>query len=138
MLLAFSNCTCQDEKSNTLITKFIGDLGGDQTSLDQVIIKYLAVEVRDGEAIDFVKIHLQFAREELKREAIAASELQILKYKDASEKYKNISINDEQSNNTYLVFFRNQFLMPVLIRNGKIHSFATIDKGGKRFFLMYE
>jgi len=137
-MLFVPSCLGQSKQNQEMIIKdFAISLTNDSVSSDEIIEKFLVTKNRDKTKLDFIKTHLQYAREELKKNNFKADKFIIIRYSYVREEERKITISNDQIKDVYLVYYTDEESIPILFENNKIKAFATLDKSGKKFFMEY-
>lgn len=133
-------CTSLFSKANdsTLekVRAFIRDLSDDKVGYEIIIKKHLCVidDQRREERINMLTQQLASLREQLNIIGKQSS-CTIKNYKNISLKEQDVLIDENEERNIYSVASGGKFICFVWVKDGKIASFSTMNKGGKRVFL---
>lgn len=124
------NCKGQQHemKQVEIITNFIDKVKAG-ISNDILIEKFLAVSDQSKKNLEFVNLQLDGLRDKLK----TIDSVRVSKY-DSQSVQLILSHNEEDR--VFLVSGKTMEVVPILMKGDRISSFSTINKSGKRIFLL--
>lgn len=136
---SLASCVAQSKRNQEMIIEdFVNSLADSSITNDEIREKFLIVKKMDQADLDFINLHLSYAREELAKNKIGGDKIKIVPYGDLKEDEKLIIVSKERIRNVYLVYYNNTSMIPILLENNRITAFATLDKGGRKYFMEYK
>src|SRR5688572_2928288 len=119
-LFSLTSCVGQSKQTNEMIVKdFVESLVNNSITNDEIREKFLTTKPREKSELDFINTHLQYAREELYKSNIKANEFRIVPYSDINEAEKTIIVPEDKAHNVFMVYYKNNNAIPILIENNK-------------------
>jgi len=128
--------TCTSQPNETA-SKFVEGLLNEKLTTDEIVAAFLNVNTVDKLKISQIKTHLGEARKELKSKHVSIKNVKIVSYSEIPERERNIVIDQEDIGKIYFAYYTDKEFIPLLIQNNKVLAFATMDKGGKKYFMEY-
>lgn len=124
-------CTSLDRDTAYAFVKNVAD---DAVAYESIIKEHLCIDKTKPEVTakkaDLLTMQLKALREALKEGPWA-----IKTYLEIPAKEQNIQIDAKEKQHIYALTSGNKLICFIWVKDGKIASFSTMDKGGTRIFL---
>lgn len=132
--------TTQAQTSKPLILNFLKTLQNPQPPLSSIKTTYLCTDTEKippgTEGFTALNDQLQALRDSLQAKDLA--DFTILRYNQLPETEQDIRFtNKAQEQYIYRVKYKQQAFLSVLVKDDRIYSFTTLNKGGTRIFILY-
>lgn len=114
--------------SSQVAYNFIKAVSNDAIGYDVIISEHLCVD--KAQPAELLIMQLKALRNELKEDPWV-----IKKYSDIPAKEQTLQIAGKDKQHIYALRSNGQLICFMLVSDGKIASFSTMDKGGSRIFL---
>jgi hypothetical protein len=136
LLLSMTNCNSQNN-SKLAIESFIKTI--ETNSSIQVLLEKDLIDKVQANAKESYEMILKAIQDELKSCQKSDEQYQILSLKESINTKKVVGdelIIPDSGGDVYVFFCSNRVITYFLIKDNKIASFSTLNKGGKRVFLL--
>jgi len=135
VFIPVSCCSQQSKSQIRLSENFINSVLRNKMTTDDVIEKFILVDKTSERKIKFAHQQIQYLREEIEKRNVTESKLKYFSY--AKSGYSDLLISESEAQ--YVVIIRNgdERFATILLQEGKIKSFTTMNKGGKRIFITF-
>lgn len=134
MFLILTSVNLKADKTPQVITDFIKYISDSHVKPDLIISKYLCMEEKDhnSEYYKVVVSQLESVRKKFKNSHIET--LKVLKYNDLPDAEKVIIMETNERENIYVIKRGTQTILSLLVKDNKINSFVTMNKGKNKIF----
>lgn len=104
-------------------------------SIDEIINDCMRRQNRKDEESKFLKTELSVLRKYLHGKV---DDIEMLKFRSYDGTLdSDLILSDNEKGNVVIVEHKNESLIPLLIESKKIRSFITMNKGGKKVFVLF-
>lgn len=133
--LVYVSCLNQEMASQINTAKsFVEAIMNAKMSDAEIIEQYIDLDSSATSNLELAKLQLQSLRDLIIKKSITSIDLS---YTPISPNDSDIIISEGNLKNVIVVNNRNERLIPILFNSkDKIRSFATMNKGGKRVFIV--
>ena len=121
-------------KEKEIAISFAKALLNDSVKSEVVAEKYVKYDARGR---DFLIWQMDLIRADFRKRGIKPNDLKVVTGKEAGEKLRKMNIQDMDIDQVLVVLNKDTLLFPIMIPDDKIESFATMNKGGRRYFMTY-
>lgn len=136
-MLIFTAIGVKANDDTRLINRFIKSLSNPKIKTDVIISDYLCLTEKnhDSEYYQVVVTQLELLRKELAK--LPVQKLKILKYNEFPESEKVFILDSTEHKYVYAVKNEKKTVVNLYLKDDKINSFVTINKGTvKNFFIL--
>jgi hypothetical protein len=137
IVLSVTTLSCKSQENQMQIkvaSSFIKSLMDGKLSNNEIVTSYLSISTETTESKKIVELQLNSLREYLAKEVASKDDLVFVAYKKAL--FEELLIGENLSKNVILIKDKNKVLFPLLFKGEKISSFSTMNKGGKKIFML--
>lgn len=134
LFLILNSLNLKAGETPKFINAFIKSISDSHIKPDLIISKYLCMEEKDrnSEYYKLVISQLESVRKEFKNSPLEA--LKTLKYNDLPNVEKVIIMETTERENTYVIKRGTKTILSLLVKDNKINSFVTMNKGENKIF----